>query len=58
MAPPMYTADVKTEVAIRKGEGEYYNLKELTILESFDNTVKKFGDKPAIHQKVLKEVRT
>jgi len=53
---PLSTSNVKQEVAIRKGEGEFYNLPSLTIMEVFDSTVKLHGDKPALHQKVPEKV--
>ena len=49
---PLSTSDVKQEVAIRKGDGDFYNLPALTVMECFDATVKKYGDKPALHQKI------
>ena len=49
---PLSTSDIKQEVAIRKGDGEFYNLPALTVMECFDATVKKYGDKPALHQKI------
>ena len=53
---PLSTSNVKQEVAIRKGDGEFYNLPALTVMECFDETVKKYGDKPALHQKIPVEV--
>ena len=53
---PLSTSDVKQEVAIRKGDGDFYNLPAMTVMECFDAAVKKYGDKPALHQKVLAKV--
>ena len=54
---PLSTSDVKHEVAIRKGDGDFYNLPAMTVMECFDATVKKYGDKPALNQKVPSKVR-
>ena len=54
---PLSTVDVKQEVAIRKGEGEFSNLPSKTVIECFDAVIEKYGDKPALHQKFPVKVR-
>lgn len=56
MPLPLFTSDVKQEVAIRKGDGDFYNIPSKTVMECFDETVAKHGSKPALHQKIPKKV--
>jgi hypothetical protein len=54
---PISTADVSKEVKIRMGKEGQSALPPTTVMQNFDAVVKKHGDKPAFHQKVLKPVR-
>jgi hypothetical protein len=54
---PISTADVAKEVKIRMGKEGQSAIPTTTVIKNFDNIVKKYGDKPALHQKVLKAVR-
>jgi long-chain-fatty-acid--CoA ligase ACSBG len=51
---PISTADVSKEVKIRMGKEGQSALPPTTVMKKFDAVVKKHGDKPAFHQKVLK----
>jgi hypothetical protein len=52
---PFSTSKKDQPVKIRMGEG-FAGIEAKTTVEIFDEVVAKFGDKPALHQKVLKEV--
>jgi hypothetical protein len=54
---PISTADVTKEVKIRMGKKGQSAIPATTVMKKFDAMVKKHGDKPALHQKVLKAVR-
>jgi hypothetical protein len=54
---PISTADVSKEVKIRMGKEGQSAIPTTTVMKKFDAMVKKHGDKPALHQKVLKAVR-
>mmetsp|Transcript_7568 Transcript_7568/g.20999 ORF Transcript_7568/g.20999 Transcript_7568/m.20999 type:complete len:659 (+) Transcript_7568:150-2126(+) len=54
---PFSTADVTAEVAIRKGEGRAAE-EPMTVMEQWDKTVKDYGDKTALHQKINGEWKT
>jgi hypothetical protein len=54
---PISTADVSKEVKIRMGKEGQSAIPATTVMKKFDAMVKKHGDKPALHQKVLKAVR-
>jgi hypothetical protein len=54
---PISTADVSKEVKIRMGKDGQSAIPTTTVMKQFDKMVKKHGDKPALHQKVLKAVR-
>lgn len=54
---PYATADKAQPVRLRMGDGLAAE-EPITIIQQFDKVVAKFGDKPALHQKVLKEVST
>jgi len=51
---PISTADVSQEVKIRMGESGQAALPPTTVMIKFDSIVEKYGDQPALHQKVLK----
>ncbi len=53
---PISTADVAKEVKIRMGKEGQSAIPTTTVIKNFDAIVKKYGDKPALHQKVLKAV--
>ena len=53
---PISTADVTKEVKIRMGKKGQSAIPTTTVMKKFDAMVKKHGDKPALHQKVLKAV--
>jgi hypothetical protein len=53
---PISTADVSKEVKIRMGKEGQSAIPTTTVIKNFDAIVKKYGDKPALHQKVLKAV--
>ena len=55
MSLPFATADKKQPVQLRLGEG-FAGIEPKTIVQAFDEVVDKFGDKPALHQKVLTHV--
>jgi hypothetical protein len=50
---PFSTSKKDQLVKIRQGDG-MAGLEPLTISQSFSNIIKKYGDKPALHQKILK----
>ena len=52
---PYSTANKTQPVRLRMGEGTA-GLEAVSIVQAFDTTVAKFGDKPALHQKILKPV--
>jgi hypothetical protein len=54
---PISSADVCKEVKIRMGTEGQSSIPATTVMKKFDAMVKKHGDKPALHQKVLKAVR-
>ncbi len=54
---PYATSKKEQPVKIRVGEG-LAGIEPKTIIQQFESTVEKFGDKPALHQKVLEEVST
>lgn len=49
---PYTTSDKTQPVKIRSGDG-MAGLEPKTVLQAFDDICKKYGDKPALHQKVL-----
>ena len=49
------TSDKTVGVEIRMGEGPA-SLKPITQVQQFDEIVAKYGDKPALHQKILSPV--
>ena len=53
---PMSTADLTQLVRIRMQDDGLASAAPKTVMEVFDTTVKKFPDKPALHQKVVKKV--
>ena len=53
---PISTADVTVEVNVRMGKEGQSAIPTTTVMKKFDAMVKKHGDKPALHQKVLKAV--
>jgi hypothetical protein len=54
---PISTADLAKEVKIRIDMEGQSAIPATTVMKKFDAIVKKYGDKPALHQKVLKAVR-
>jgi len=51
-----YSTSNKTEgIKIRMGEG-LAGLEPITQIQAFDKVCAKFGDKPALHQKVVPSV--
>jgi long-chain-fatty-acid--CoA ligase ACSBG len=50
---PFSTSKKDQPVKVREGDG-MAGLEPLTIAQSFSNITKKYGDKPALHQKILK----
>jgi hypothetical protein len=52
---PLSTSDKTQPVQIRPGEG-FAGIKPITQIQAFDDVVAKFGNKPALHQKVLSSV--
>ena len=52
---PYSTSKKNQPVRIRLGDGLAAD-EPLTIVQQFDNIVAEFGDKPALHQKVLTKV--
>jgi hypothetical protein len=52
---PYSTSKKNQAVKIRMGEG-MAGSEPQTIVQCFDAVVEKFGDKPALHQKILTEV--
>ena len=52
---PFSTSDVTAEVAIRKGEG-VAGEEPVTVMQNWDRIVAKHGDRPALHQKVVRRV--
>jgi len=48
---PYATSKKDQPVKIRKGEG-LAGEEPITIVQQFDKAVAKFGDKPALHQKI------
>ena len=55
MELPFRTSKKDQPVKIRMGDG-LAGLEALTSIQQFDAVVAKFGDKPALHQKVLTKV--
>ena len=54
---PFSTSRKSDVVRIRMGdEGTMEGIAPKTMVKQFDDIVAKYGDKPALHQKVLKEV--
>jgi hypothetical protein len=53
---PLSTSNVKQEVKIRMGKDGQAANPARTVMQNFDDTVKNHGDKPALHQKVMKPV--
>ena len=54
---PFSTSEKSDAVRIRMGdEGTMEGIAPKTMVKQFDDIVAKYGDKPALHQKVLKEV--
>ena len=49
---PYSTSKKDQPVKIRKGEG-FAGEDPITIVQQFDKVVAKFGDKPALHQKIV-----
>lgn len=49
------TSDKHERVEIRMGEG-LAGVEPMTQIQAFDKVVAKFGDKPALHQKVVSPV--
>ena len=47
------TSDLTQEVAIRKAKGKIGELPAVTVMQNFNGVVEKYGDKPALHQKVI-----
>jgi hypothetical protein len=52
---PYSTSKKDQPVRIRLGDGLAAD-EPLTIVQQFDNIVAEFGDKPALHQKMLAKV--
>ena len=55
--PPLATDNVKQEVKVRMGKKGQAANEPKTVMQNFDETVKKHGSKPALFQKVLSKVR-
>ena len=53
---PHATSDLKQPVKLRMTDKGVGAVKPKTVLECFDETVKKYPNKPALHQKVVKKV--
>ena len=53
---PFATSDKRQPVKIRIGPGAEQEPK--TVIQVFDAIVKKYGNKPALHQKIVKPVST
>jgi hypothetical protein len=53
---PLSTSNVKQEVKIRMGKDGQAAIPARTVMQNFDEVVKNHGDKPALHQKVMKPV--
>jgi hypothetical protein len=53
---PYSTSTKNQPVKIRMGEGIAAE-DPVTMVQQFDNVVAKYGDKPALHQKVIAKVR-
>jgi hypothetical protein len=53
---PFSTSVKNQPVKIRMGEGIAAE-EPVTMVQQFDNVVAKYGDKPALHQKVIAKVR-
>ena len=49
---PFATSDLRQPVKLRMGKAGYAALRPLTVMQCFDKIVKKYGRKPALHQKV------
>jgi hypothetical protein len=54
---PISTADVTEAVKIRMGTKGMSAIPAMTIMDNFNEIVQRCGDKPALYQKVLNEVR-
>ena len=53
---PYATSDKRQPVKIRPSPGAEQEPK--TVAQAFDEVVAKYGDKPALHQKIVLPVRT
>jgi hypothetical protein len=53
---PLATANVQQEVRSRVGTEGLAALPPTTIFSRFNDTVQKYGDKPALNQKRVKQV--
>jgi len=49
------TSDKTEGIKLRLGEG-LAGIEPMTQIQAFDNVCAKFGDKPALHQKVIAPV--
>jgi len=55
---PLSTSDIKQEVQIRKlAKSGQAALPPTTVMANWDERVREMGDKPALHAKILVEVR-
>lgn len=52
---PLATTDQRAEVKIRMGDKGIAAEPPETVMQMFDRRVKEHGDKPALHQKIVKE---
>ena len=52
---PFTTCDRTKKVDIRMGSGQA-GMEPRTLVQNFDEIVKKYGDRPALHQKVIGKV--
>ena len=53
-----FSTSSKTQgVELRMGKDHWSSLEPVTVVKVFDDACAKYGDKPALHQKVLSHVR-
>ena len=58
MTEQLWTANRNGEVKIRKAESGPASKPAKTVMDTFYDIVKKYGDKPALHQKIVPFVST
>lgn len=49
---PLFTSNISQEVKIRMGEAGQASLPPKTVMHSFDSVCSRFGELPALHQKI------